>query len=394
MLFGSSYSLIMDNVSKESYGFSVANFDVEFLDNTKITLSGIPVSDQEGLKTSKEFTFTVSNNSDYDVNYRLDIIENSVDIMSDVIKYSYSLNGSDYNRIYLLKNNSTINQNKVLKQNDKDIYKVKIWLSDEADESYMNKKFSASISLMATQNEYKYATNVIERLANDNLDDVKKVNNDYRYMGSNPNNYIWFNCKDGYTKGKDNCEMWRIIGSFDNAWEDGIGTYKSLKIVSSNVYDEVSFNNEDKNGDYDNSYITSFANGVYFDKLNKNAQELILNAKWNIGNLGNSDINNSYNNEIKKTSFANVGLLNVSDYMYLGENGWLISDQSILFINKSSDKVLILNNGIVEKESLDNYSFLPVVYLKPDVSIVSGNGSIDSPYEIKVKYPMNYGIIK
>ena len=80
--------------------------------------------------------------------------------------------------------------------------------------------------------------------------------------------------------------------------------------------------------------------------------------------------------------------------MYLGENGWLTSDQNILFINKSLDKVLVINNGIVEKNSLDNYSFLPVVYLKPDVSIVSGNGSIDSPYEIKVKYPMNYGIIK
>ena len=115
MLLGTSYSMISKEiVSEESYGFNVANFDVEFQDNTQISLGGIPTSDEDGLKNSKEFIFTVLNNSDFDVNYRLDIIENSVFPMKDVIKYSYSLNNGEYEKINLLSDNYTINQNKVL----------------------------------------------------------------------------------------------------------------------------------------------------------------------------------------------------------------------------------------------------------------------------------------
>ena len=159
LLFSSSYSLITGNVTEESYGFNVASFDVEFLDKTKISLNGVPTSDEEGMKTSKEFTFTVNNTSNNDVNYRLDIIENSVYKMDDVIKYAYSVNDGAYSDIYLLSKNYTLNQNRVLQKGAKDTYKIKLWLSLDADERYMNKKFSAMISLSATQNEYKYATN-------------------------------------------------------------------------------------------------------------------------------------------------------------------------------------------------------------------------------------------
>ena len=51
MLLGTSYSLITNSlVSDESYGFNVANFDVSFTDNTKITVTGIPTSDEDGIK--------------------------------------------------------------------------------------------------------------------------------------------------------------------------------------------------------------------------------------------------------------------------------------------------------------------------------------------------------
>ena len=85
LLLGTSYSLITNNlVSKEDYGFDVANFDVQFMDDTKISLTGIPISDSDGIKNSNEYSFTISNNSDYDINYRLDIIENSTYEMKNV----------------------------------------------------------------------------------------------------------------------------------------------------------------------------------------------------------------------------------------------------------------------------------------------------------------------
>ena len=144
MLLGTSYSLITDSVvSKETYGFEVANFNVEFLDDTKITISGVPLDDTNGFNKSKEFSFTITNNSDYDVNYRLDILENGNTNMGEVIHYAYSVNDSEYSKIYNLGDNYTIKQNKVLGVNAIDTYKIKMWLSDEADESYMNKTFSA-----------------------------------------------------------------------------------------------------------------------------------------------------------------------------------------------------------------------------------------------------------
>lgn len=392
MLLGSSYSLIVNgNVTENGYSFQVANFDVEFLDNTQITISSLPTNDEDGLKNSKEFTFTVNNSSNHDVNYRLDMIENSSFPMKDVIKYVYSINDSTYSEINILGDNYTINQNKVLKKGMKDVYKLKIWLSIDADETYMNKKFSASILLSATSNDYKYATNVVEILGNNNQDGIKNINGDYRYLDKESLNYAWFNCEDNYTKGKDYCEKWRIIGSFDNLFENGNKTYKMLKIMRDNPYDNVSFNNEINIGRYNNSYIETFANGSYYDKLNHQAKNLLIKARWNIGDTPGSSYSTTLMDEKNNYYYAEIGLLNVSDYLFLEKNSWL-NVENVLSLNKDGESVNILGNEINKGNSMDDYAFVPVVYLKPDVSIVGGNGSFEMPYELAIKFPINYNL--
>lgn len=394
MLFGTSYSMISNTlVSEKSYSFNVANFDVEFQDNAQITLGGLPVSDEDGLKNSKEFSFTIINNSDFDVNYRLDIIENSLFSMSNVIKYTYSLNNGEYQEINLLSNNYTINQNKVLKKKEKDIYKIKLWLSIDADETYMNKKFQGSIILSATHNENKYATSVIEYLGTNNLDGVQKENDNYRYT-SNQQNYVWFNCKDNYTKGDDYCEKWQIIGSFKNNILDSLNEYQMIKLINLNGIEDITFNNDDLTGNYDNSYIKTFANGIFYDKLNEKTKGLIAKAKWNIGNTSRKDFNNAYKDEIKETTYAYVGLLNVTDYLYLKDNNWIKYEDDLFTINKNDNDVnLIGKDGIISQDSKKEATFIGVIYLRPDVSIISGDGSQNNPYELGIKFPMNFGKI-
>ena len=391
MLFGSSYSLITNNLtSNETYGFDIANFNVSFIDNTSISLSGIPTSDEEGFKNSKEFTFSVKNSSDYDVNYRLDIIDKSIINMSDIIRYSYSINDGEYSEVLSLKYDYTVMQNRILKVNEIDNYKIKMWLSLTADETYMNKEFQASISLSATGEDYKYASSVIRSLADNNLDSVVKLDNEYRYSNYDSANYLWFNCQDGFTKGDDYCEKWRIIGSFNNKWEKGRNEYLSLKIVRDEPYDEVAFNNEEMMGDYDKSYISTFANGAYYDLLNEEYKNYILRARWYIGKTNSLNFNESKVLEKEKEYYGYVGLMNVSDYLYIKDT-WNNNYQDILTINKNNDEVNVIKNGIVTMNSLSVIKFVPCVYLKPDISILSGTGTIDSPYEIGVKYPMNYG---
>lgn len=391
MLLGSSYSLITNNLtSNETYGFDIANFNVSFSDSTSVSLLGIPTKDEEGLNNSKEITFKVKNDSDYDVNYRLDIIEKSISHMANVIRYSYSLNNDPYTSVIALSDDYTIMQNRILKVNEVDNYKIKIWLSIDADEAYMNKEFQASISLTATLEESKYASSVIKSLAEKNLDNVIKLDNEYRYSNYDSANYLWFNCKDGFTKGEDYCEKWRIIGSFKNKWENSRDEYYSLKIMRNTPYEEVSFNNEELRGDYNNSYINTFANGAYYDLLNDDYKNYILKAKWYIGNSNSLNFMESYEMEKNKVYYNYIGLINVSDYLYL-ESSWNSDLKNILTINKNIDEVNVIKNGIITMNNLSIVKFIPCVYLKPDISILSGTGTIDNPYEIGVKYPMNYG---
>lgn len=389
MLLGSSYSLIVGNlVSDETYSFDVANFNVQFLDNKEISIGGIPEDDESALKNSKEFSFTVSNNSDYDVNYRLDIIENNSLNMSKVIHYVYRVNDDGYSEVLNLGEYPTINQNKTLKVNAKDTYYIKMWLSIDADEAVMNKTFSASISLVATQNEYKYATTVIEKLAKNNQDSLVISNNSYRYLKGD-SNYLWFNCQDGFTKGEDYCEKWQIIGSFKNKKEKARNEYMMLKIINTKAMENVAFNNSEKTGDYDDSYIETFANGSYYDKLSEEAKKYIMRAKWNIGTTKGSGYSEALNSEIKKSYYGNIGLANVSDYLFIVKDSF-IKENNMMFINKYDDNVNVLKETLTLEKSTNTYAFVPCVYLRPDVSIISGDGSFNSPYEITIKYPMNY----
>ena len=394
-LLGTSYSLITNSlVTDDGYSFDVANFAVEFQDNTKITLNGLPTSDEDGLKNSKEFTFTVSNTSNFDVNYRLDILENSTIPMSEVIRYNYKLNNEENNNVYLLKDNYTIKQNRVLKANDKDTYKVKIWLSIDADETYMNKRFSATISLMATHNQNKYATNVLEYLSDNHLDGVMKDNDNYRYVGEDASNYVWFNCQDNYTKGADYCEKWRIIGSFPNTYEDSLEQYASIKLIRNNAYETLSFNNDDMKGDYNESYINTYANGYFYDKLSDKTKSLILKAKWNIGSTDKNYYNGAVLDEKEKIYYTNVGLINTSDFLFIRDKSWIKYDGVIMSLNKDMDNVNGIQKEILKKEGKDELLFVPCVYLKPDVSIIRGLGTEDNPYELDIKYPFSYGIVR
>ena len=57
---------------------------------------------------------------------------------------------------------------------------------------------------------------------------------DYRYIGDNPNNYIYFNCT--YSEDISTCEIWRIIGVFDVEDENGNIETRTKIIPNYNFY--------------------------------------------------------------------------------------------------------------------------------------------------------------
>ena len=78
------------------------------------------------------------------------------------------------------------------------------------------------------------------------------------------------------------------------------------------------------------------------------------------------------------------------------DNGPMLSNIALAQLNESSglnktnNKVNVFKEGIKQGNNFDNYNFVPCVYLRADVSIISGDGTYSSPYEITIKYPLNY----
>ena len=92
--------------------------------------------------------------------------------------------------------------------------------------------FKTSIEASITQGKAPYAANVITNLYNNSSKTaitnnsisyqyatanslMKDVDNNIRYYGASPKNYVYFNCSDYSNQSSSTCETWRIIGVFN-----------------------------------------------------------------------------------------------------------------------------------------------------------------------------------
>ena len=67
-----------------------------------------------------------------------------------------------------------------------------------------------------------------------------------RYIGANPSNYVYFNCSDYANPTADTCELWRIIGVFNNVTK-GDGSKENLvKIIRDESIGNYSWDNKNK----------------------------------------------------------------------------------------------------------------------------------------------------
>ncbi len=66
-------------------------------------------------------------------------------------------------------------------------------------------------------------------------------NNNIRYIGANPNNYVYFNCSDYSNQSDSTCEKWRIIGVFKNVTKSDGSKEDLVKIVKDERLNNASF---------------------------------------------------------------------------------------------------------------------------------------------------------
>ena len=65
--------------------------------------------------------------------------------------------------------------------------------------------------------------------------------NNIRYIGANPNNYVYFNCSDYNNQSDSTCEKWRIIGVFKNMTKSDGTKADLVKIVKDERLGNASF---------------------------------------------------------------------------------------------------------------------------------------------------------
>ena len=254
------------------------------------------------------------------------------------------------------------------------------------------------------------STTCTNTLAYDNTTDKN-----LRYVGTNPCNYVKFNCDSS-----NNCELWRIIGVMNDAYSEPV-----LKIVKNDNSLSKRINNKNANSWVD-SEMYSYLNNDYLNTLNANViNNYVLNAQWYIGKVAyNGTPTAVYSSEKGTLSTASyIGIINLSDYAYStsGTNSSTrntcitsgltstsitasCSDNSYLSVmdnnsnlqnqwtidasNQGQSYVYIgTNSGRTARGNATSaYAYRPVLYLKSNVQIdaETGNGSAEEPYILYV----------
>jgi len=253
--------------------------------------------------------------------------------------------------------------------------------------------------------------------------------NGYRYSGTNPNNYVWFNN-----------EMWRIIGSIPTCLSASCGsnTTNLVKIIRNDLIGGVAYdaNSSSYTGAWGSNTLYTLLNNYYYGSLDgtntsycKGMQgntklhcdysvtgitpksyygKMVKNVYWNTGASTNGvNVITTYTNEIStRTVSGYVGLMSASDYGYAASSNyhstviynfansdaitltdWLFSygDEwtNIQSSNNSAQALSVYGTGLLlNVYAYDVAPFRPVVYLDSSVYIVSGDGTQTNPYQI------------
>lgn len=163
-----------------------------------------------------------------------------------------------------------------------------------------------------------------------------------------------------------------------------ISTGENVKIALSNNIKDGDKYLEKTFGGKNNIYSTTkktigeYLNNTYYKSIKNN--DLIVKSSYGIGS--NTLDNLDYTAVYSKTNTFNIGMLTLGD-MFISDT------KNVLTMNRGIESSMIIN--VINKDGnvfgdliASKYEVRPTMYLKGDIDIVSGDGSISSPYELGV----------
>lgn len=251
---------------------------------------------------------------------------------------------------------------------------------------------------------------------------LRKINEtDYVYYGDNPDNFIYYNCKNN--NDPSTCELWRIVGIYFDETKEKY----NLKIIRNESigkyqYNEITEENEvNLSSLWGDTTLHKYLNEEYtiIDEYNNYIEEL----EQPIEKIPNLEIELKNINQLSQKLTSKVNLLKLSDYLNASScqkdkinkydetcftNNWLNNPEMGLewtmtskeFVEETenidikekneilenyeiNDFIYAVDNSIFENDFTDNLEARPVVFLKSRMLLIEGDGTFEKPYIIK-----------
>ena len=444
----SSYAYFVANVSgnKDANNVVITNgvMALEYTDGDEINLANVV----PGSSVSK--TFTVKNTGNVATNYTIYFSELSnkfVDKTDLVYTLTSSDGGKNVAQTQVPDSNEAMVNNYEIEAGKTHTYTLTITFleKNEKQDDNQNVSFSTKVTINETKEVESPSTggaasNIATLATTDTTNfATNDPDNNIRYIGSNPNNYVYFNCSDYSNQSDSTCEKWRIIGVFKNMTKEDGSKADLVKIIRDDSLGNISWDSNYGENDWSKASLQTTLNGEYYNgtyatgalknDLTRNAIESVV---WNLGGLDYSgNISSTFYSAERGTTVysgrpttwtGKIGLMYPSDYGYATSGGtttnratcmatilydwndsgvsdcrnndylyksaytqWTLATRSssrntVFFV----DKIGYIGQDAMIGQVRIPYYVRPAAFLKSNISITSGDGSSTGPYQLNL----------
>ena len=421
----------------------VVNFTLTESTNGLVLDNLQELTDYEGMAQEEYYEFTIKNTGDTITDYEISLVDKpNSSYTGTILNEKYIkvglLKNNSKEIIVNLKDVNRLIDKVTLDVEDTVNYKLRLWLDfgnleDEAKEALVGQKIFLALKINGIQNVNKVPTgadNLIKLTDNKDNSGLYTITHakdstlqigateditEYRYRGASPKNYVTFNN-----------EVWRIIGVFPT--DDGTGNIENrIKIIKdqsigNNYWNTTQVASTSTYNNWTGATLMKYLNATYYNSLTNNgAIDMVDDAKYYLGGYTNTnmtkDVMYQYERKISGSGTyyyssnpnswtGKIGLMYASDYGYAASdectqnlssynnttctsNNWLYNikvgewilpqvggnNGNVFYVHSYSN----VSNCTVNNNSLASR---PVLYLKPEVMIESGDGTSSNPYKL------------
>ncbi len=430
---------IIGNDKAEEMTVTAGTMKITYTDSNIVTLNNaIP-----GDTLTKQFKVENTGNLDTKYNIKIKVDANDFKDKKDLV-YTLTKNGTNIlsNQVLPYEDGYIVIENEI-KEKGIDNYTLTLNFkkdeSNQSDNANKKVKFKIEVDSETDVKLYEYEEPLKNNFYNTMITSEDTLYDDYgnlRYVGAEPNNYIWFNCDNYEEPTEDTCEKWRIIGLFKDIQKPGGTSEDLVKIIRADSIGSIVWDSNNSNN-WETATLqtglTDYYNGNTLGTSSKGitnkTKEMIEQITWNLGGMSTENIktvtasqfytaereSETYNSQ-PSTWNGYIGLFYPSDYGYatsgggstdrdtfltkplinwwqtpyitdcVKSNNWLYLTSGFQWTltqipNISSDGYITDNHGgnVGTSDAVASHLIRPSLYLKSDVTINSGNGSTE-PY--------------